>query len=278
MDSTSPPGSPDPRPTQHADRHPDPAALLERVRKLLAKAEDPATTPEESETYTAKAAALIAQYGIDEALLAADDPGRDPVGDLVVHLEAPYATDKADLLATVAHHLRCRAVRRRERDGAGGMRTSLHLFGHRSDLVRSELLFTSLLLQATTQVARTLPPRDEHLAAWRRSWLAGFRGAVDRRLAAAEAAAAAQAAQDAATGGSTASPGTSGRAVGLVLADRAVAVDDAVTAAYPDARQARQRRLSGSGAVLGWAAGQRADLGDGAGLDGSGRRALPRQR
>ena len=36
---------------------------LERVRKLLAKAEDPGCTPEEAAALNAKAAELIAKYG-----------------------------------------------------------------------------------------------------------------------------------------------------------------------------------------------------------------------
>ena len=86
--------------------------ILAKVRKLLALAEDPAATTHEAETYTAKATQLIADYGIDRALLAAADPTRDPIGDRVVVLDAPYAADKADLLATVATSLRCASVRR----------------------------------------------------------------------------------------------------------------------------------------------------------------------
>ena len=86
--------------------------MLAKVRKLLAKAEDPAATAHEAEVYTAKAAQLIADYGIDRALLAAADPSRDPVGDRVVDLDPPYAADKAELLATVATRLRCKAVHR----------------------------------------------------------------------------------------------------------------------------------------------------------------------
>ncbi len=44
---------------------------LDRVRKLLAKAEDDGCTPEEAEALTAKAAELMARYGIDRALLGA---------------------------------------------------------------------------------------------------------------------------------------------------------------------------------------------------------------
>ena len=76
-------------------RHDVPPALLAKVRKILTKAEDPATTPEEAELYTAKAAELIATYGIDQALLAESRPGTDVIGDRVVVLEAPYALDKA---------------------------------------------------------------------------------------------------------------------------------------------------------------------------------------
>ncbi|MCM3844831.1 DUF2786 domain-containing protein [Pseudonocardia sp. DR1-2] len=53
-----------------------PGARLDRIRKLLAKAER-AGTPDEAEIYTDKAFALMARHGIDEALLAAAPaPGR----------------------------------------------------------------------------------------------------------------------------------------------------------------------------------------------------------
>ena len=52
--------------------------ILAKVRKLLALAEDPAATTHEAETYTAKATQLIADYGIDRALLAAGRPRPRP--------------------------------------------------------------------------------------------------------------------------------------------------------------------------------------------------------
>ena len=55
-----------------------PSALLDRVRKLLAKAEAEGVTPPEAEALTAKAAELMARYGIDRARLAAC--GRTPTG------------------------------------------------------------------------------------------------------------------------------------------------------------------------------------------------------
>ncbi len=240
----------------HPPRSKQPSdAVLAKVRKILAKAEDPAATPEEAETYTAKAAELIAGYGIDRALLAESVPGSDVVGDRVVVLDAPYALDKANLLSGVALTLRCRAVQRTRYDG-GEKQLSMHLFGYDSDLARAEVLYTSLLLQATSMLTRSFAPSGENLAAYRRSWLAGFTTAVVRRLRESEDRAA-QAAETAQASG--AAPG--GRSVSLVLADRSVAVRAAVESEYPHLRKAQARSLSGSGGRSGYLAGQRADLG-----------------
>jgi len=241
----------------------DTDTMLARVRKLLAKAEDPAATTQEAETYTAKASELMAAYGIDRALLAASDPSLDVIGDRVIVLDRPYAAEKAQLVGQVALALGCRVVRRtRYPDGAKEL--SVHLFGHRSDLQRVEILFTSLLLQAMQALARTTVPSWDHPAAFRRSWLSGFSTAVARRLEQAERAAADQAEDRfAAHGTSTA----------LVLADRSAAVEAARDATYPDLEPAATRRLSGSGRAEGWAAGQRADLGNS--RLGGARRRLP---
>ncbi|HEU4512074.1 MAG TPA: DUF2786 domain-containing protein [Nocardioidaceae bacterium] len=233
-------------------RHDVPPALLAKVRKILTKAEDPATTPEEAELYTAKAAELIATYGIDQALLAESRPGSDVIGDRVVVLDAPYALDKASLLSGVAQSLRCQAVQRTRYDD-GVKQLSMHLFGYRSDLARAELLYTSLLLQASTLLQRTFAPAGENVAAYRRSWLAGFTAAVVRRLRESEARAADAARDDVVAAG--------GRSVSLVLADRSVAVRSAVESEYPYLRRAQARSLSGSGGRSGYLAGQRADLG-----------------
>lgn len=229
----------------------DPDTMLAKVRKLLAKAEDLATTPEEAEAYNRKASELIAAYGIDRALIALADPSRDVVGDRVIVLERPWAADKADLLAEIAIALGCRGVRRSSHE-AGGKVLSLHLFGHHSDLERSEILFTSLLVQAMHALGRTPVPVAEHPAAFRRSWLAGFSTAVGRRLAEAERAAAHDADDRFAANGTSSA---------LVLADRSEAVSRVMTEHYPHLRVRSARRLSGSGGRAGWHAGQDADLG-----------------
>ncbi|WP_432902189.1 DUF2786 domain-containing protein [Micromonospora matsumotoense] len=216
-------------------------AMLSKVRKLLAQAEDAACTPAEAAAFTAKATELIARYGVDRALLAARDPTTDPVGDRVVDVVAPYARDKAGLLAAVADPLRCRCVRR-----PAGSGFALHLFGFASDLERVDLLFTSLLVQAAHGLAGTVVPPGEHPAAFRRSWLAGFARVISDRLRVAEADAVAQ--RDTSS-------------VALVLADRSDRVAHRVTEVYPRLRTAPIRRLAGSGFGAGAAAGHRADLG-----------------
>jgi hypothetical protein len=214
-------------------------SLLARVRKLLAKAEDPACTPAEAEAFTAKATELIAKYGVEQALLAADDPAVDPVGDRIVTVVPPYARDKAGLLAAVAAPLRCRLVHLERRGVARS-----HLFGHTADLERVELLFTSLLVQAAHGLAATPVPRSEHPAAFRRSWLVGYTEAIRGRLFEAEKSAAA------------AEPGAE-----LVLVDRTELVERRRDEIYPHLSKLGPRRLVGTGRRLGYAAGRTADLG-----------------
>lgn len=219
------------------------------MRKLLAKAEDPAVTPEEAETYTAKAAELIAAYGIDRAMLAALDPDSDVPGDRRLDIDAPYARDKADLLWAVARSCRCKGVLKTSHT----RQLTMHLFGYGSDLERLELLFTSLLVQLANGLAATPVPPWEHAAAFRRTWILGFTVAIARRLALAEERAAATAQQQAAP--------SQGRSVALVLADRSDVVERQLKDAYPVTRPVRDRFLTGGGYHGGYAAGQRADLG-----------------
>src|SRR5580698_10567390 len=84
--------------------------LLDRVRKLLAKAEGEGVTPEEAQALTAKAAELMAKYGIDRALLAARRPETDHPADRQVDIDNPWARVQAHLLCGLASALRCQCV------------------------------------------------------------------------------------------------------------------------------------------------------------------------
>jgi hypothetical protein len=244
-------------------------ARLDRIRKLLAQAESPACTEAEAATFNAKAAELMARYGVDEALLAQTAPGRDVVGDRIIDLHAPYAREKGTLGARVAAGLRCRSALRTVPtvvDGSARNKRSLHLFGHEGDLRLVEMLYTSLLVQGTRDVVRAPVPPWEGAAAYRRTWWLGFADAIGHRLADAERAAARAAEPEFAERGTSAA---------VVLADRATLAEHALQEAYPRLRAAAPRWLSGSGHDQGYASGQRADLGRDGRLAGA-RRALSR--
>ena len=237
---------------------------LDTVRKLLAKA-DGAATPAEAEVYTAKAVELMARHGIDEALLAAAAPHRDEVATCRIPVADPYSAGKARLLAWTASALRCRAVLH---EAGGGRVAAVTVLGFASDRARVELLYTSLLLQASSQLARQRPAwAGESVAAYRRSWLHGFAVRVHQRLVEAEARAAESAAA------ARASPSGTGPSVALVLADRSARVDRVYAEEFPQIGRARRAQLSGSGYAAGAHAGAQADLG-GRAVAPMGRRAL----
>jgi hypothetical protein len=228
------------------------ADLLDRVRKLLAKAEDEGCAPAEAEALTAKAAELMARYGIDRALLGALHPETDRPADRVFILANPWGDVKRHLLAGLAMALRCQCVQTRSEQG-----TRLHVFGYSSDLERADILFTSLLVQMARALAQqAVPGYGGEARAWRRSWMLGYAAAVVARVRAAEEAAAASAGTAGAEGGAH------GQSAALVLADRSLVVRRQVATAYPRLRKARVT-YSGGGYGDGYREGQKADIGGG---------------
>jgi len=225
--------------------------MLDKIRKLLAKADDPAASAHEERLYTDKALRLMAQYGIDQALVSRQDVRTDSIADRVIKVPKPYAADKLALLATIAVGMRCRVVQR-TRYPDGHKELSAHVFGHRNDLRLVEILYTSLLVQAMHGLARSPVPPGHHAAAFRRSWLAGFAQSIGERLTAASSDAREDADARAHDGPSAA----------VVLADQEAQVNDALHTAYPRLGQARQRRRSGGGIAAGARAGKSAHLGD----------------
>jgi hypothetical protein len=222
--------------------------LLARVRKLLAKAENAGVTPAEAEALTAKAAELMAKYGIDRALLAADRPETDRPADRVIDVGNPWARVQAHLLCGLASALRCQCVIL-PRSGPG---SRIHIFGYSSDIERTDVLYTSLLVQMWQGLAATqVPDWSRSPRAWRRSWLLGFAAAVIARVRAAE---------DEATRRATAAGAGAGSRTSLVLADRTLVIRHNIERAYPVTRKSRVT-YSGNGYGAGYTQGQRADIG-----------------
>lgn len=233
--------------------------LLERVRALLAKAEDEGVTPDEAEAYTAKASELMARYGIERAQLGALHPESDKPADKFFDVGNPWGDVKKHLLAGLAMALRCQCVQTHRENGG-----RLHVFGYQSDIERAEMLWTSLQVQMARALARQyVPGSGGDARAWRRSWMLGFCSAVVNRVKDAEAVAVKIADKE---------PGApAGKSTPLVLADRSLVIRSMVNREYGNLRKTRVS-YSGGGYGDGHAAGQKADLGAGGRVgSGSGR-------
>lgn len=216
--------------------------LLERVRKLLAKAEHPATPAPEAEAFSAKAAALMADYAIDQALVEAGSADRAEPVVRQLTVEPPYALPRAVLLDRVARAHRVRVVVGPETDG-GRLCT---LVGFPVDLGVVEVMFTSLLLQASTAMLHASEAAARPRA-FRRAFLLGYADTIGARLAAVR--------DDADAGAARAHPGAE-----LVLADRGREVEAVFDREFPRLRSMRMSTSSGGGLVAGRVAGSRADL------------------
>jgi Protein of unknown function (DUF2786) len=206
--------------TAHAERAAIDERVLSRIRALLAKAES-TTFAAEAETFTAGAQALMARHSIDHALLAALDESssEEPTGRRI-GIDNPYEGPKAMLLGVVAEANRCRTVWSRELSFST-------VIGFPADLDSVELLFTSLLVQATTAMMQAGSRIDGYgrssTRSFRQSFLTGYASRIGQRLAEATGAQTTKAATEPA-----------GRNLLPVLAARNEAVDEAVTAMFPE--------------------------------------------
>jgi hypothetical protein len=220
--------------------------VLEKVRALLAKAESTAFEAEAA-ALTAKAQQLIARHSIDDALArrARSDP-RDLPAIRRTAVDDPYAAVKASLLHVVAR--------------ANGVRSVWHsdlalmaLVGFDPDLDAVDVLFTSLLVQATRamiqgEVARQGPQR--HLRSYRRSFLLAFSGRIRERL------------HEAATDARLQAQAELGDCVLPVLVRRDSDVERATEARFPHLKRTPQPLVNNrEGWIAGRTAAELADLG-----------------
>jgi hypothetical protein len=226
---------------------------LGRIRALLAKAES-TEFAEEADAFTAKAQELMAQHSISVALLDAD-AGRDDVpAARRIGIDNPYEAPKALLLDAVTQANRCRSV------------WSKHLghstvVGFESDLDSVELLYTSLLVQATAAMNAAGSRRDRHgrsrTRAFRQSFLVAYANRIRQRLTEATEAAV----QEAATGVHADGLDTPADPRLLpVLAARSDAVDDAIEQMFPGQVTHALHGTDDEGWAHGTAAADRAEL------------------
>jgi len=219
--------------------------VLEKVRHLLSKAESTGF-PDEAEALTAKAQELLARYSIDRAMVDGSDHARRS-GAAVrrVWIDDPYVATKAQLLHVVAMANRCRSVLAEPL----GLAT---VAGHEDDLDTVETLFTSLLVQATTQMtasgSRTDSTGRSRTRSFRQSFLVVFAIRIGHRLEAIGEATVAAATE------------THGNALVPVLTSRVHAADEAIAELFPDLDHRGSRATDREGWVAGTLAADLASL------------------
>jgi hypothetical protein len=150
--------------------------VLARVRALLATAES-TSFPEEAEAFTAKAQELITRHAVDRTLLADADPEPSVVGRRVL-IDDPYAGAKSMLLGEIAGANRSRSVWSVDL----GFST---IFGAPADLEVVEILFASLLTQASAAMTARSRAGGQRVRSFRQSFLAAFAQRIGERLRAA---------------------------------------------------------------------------------------------
>jgi Protein of unknown function (DUF2786) len=225
--------------------------VLARVRKLLAVAEHPNTPPEEADNAARAAERMIAKHAIDEALLDAAAQTRTRPESRSLLVEPPYASAKTTLAGAVAsaHGVRAIIVR------GGDEPQRVILIGFPADLQVVDLLYTSLLLQATTSVRR----QPASGRAFRRAFLIGFAAEVGERLRSARTEAVAEA---------------GGASTALAVRDRQRDVDDAVREQFPHLRTTRTTVSDRGGLLAGRQSGATADLASGSNQLGDRRKSI----
>ena len=207
--------------------------LLNKIRTLLAKAE--ATDfAAEAETFTAKAQDLMTRHAIDEAVVRAAEDQPIEIEGIRVHIHNPYASEKVQLLNEVARANRARAVWNKP----CGMVT---VIGTPVDVDQVEMLFTSLLIQATRAMAEAGARRTgafERSASFRRSFLMAYALRIGERL--------------------RESAGAAVDSYGTDLVPVLQRQEEAVRAEYERLFPHTSRARSGSYNGIGWAAGRAA--------------------
>jgi Protein of unknown function (DUF2786) len=159
--------------------------MLDKIRKLLAKAEG-TDNANEAEAFSAKAAQLIARHRLDPEWVS-EALAHGTLGLRRIRIgRGAYVRARLALLDAVARHHDCEVVFETGPEG-----TLAVLAGYESDLDVTEVLYASLHVQASSQMANFRSRTPAATQRWRRSFLFGFATRVGEQLAEARAQAAA---------------------------------------------------------------------------------------
>lgn len=224
----------DRRPTGSTD-----SKMLGRIRGLLAKA-DATEFEDEADTFTAKAQELMTKYSIDSLVLT---EGRSDIVSRRIHVDNPHSAAKAQLLHVVATVNRVKTIW--DQDFAVGT-----VVGSPVDVEQTEILFTSLLIQATRALSHSPKAKKRKGAssgAFGKAFLYSYAVRIGERLEEADAHVLEEASRE--TGDLL-----------PMLAAQTVAVDAEFERLFPRVRTVRGPRLDAEGWESGHAAANDADL------------------
>jgi hypothetical protein len=180
----------------------------------------------------------MARYSIDQAMLARGKVTEEPSGRRI-GVDDPYAPGKAHLLAAIADANRCRSV------WLAGYGFST-VVGFPPDVDSVEVLYLSLLVQATRAMTASGTVRDSAGRSRTRSFRQAFMFAFARRIG--------ERLEVATRVATEAASDVHGRDLLPVLAGRMTAVEAVFDAMFPDL-VASSARISN---MAGWAAGRAA--------------------
>lgn len=268
------------------------AEVTEKVRKLLAKAEDPGCTTEEAEAFSAKAQSLISRFSIDLSVLG-EGKRADELVEGRIFISDPYASAKGTLCNAIVLNNDCRAVWGTtfvkgedgktvfNKNGTAVKRRYLSVVGYATDVEWVTTLYASVEHQLTAAVARDrkAAPASVNLRSWTTSYIDGYTNAISRRLresrqqvvAETQAKVNAERRALAEAQGEEVTPEST--SVALVLVAKTEKVKDEYRRRYPHTATRTTYRRGGSsyaGRSAGQAAGAKASLARGS-VGGSGR-------
>lgn len=235
---------------------PSNSKIVSRVQALLAKAES-TEFPEEAEALIAKAQELMTRHSIDEAVAQQKRAAGARPSMRKIKVAAPYARAKVTLLTQIGHTNLVQVVFNDSYVAT--------LFGFDSDLDNVEMLFASLLVQATSEMVRTYSDDEgAQKAAFRRAFLIAYARRIGQRLQEARAAAESEAEAEL------------GMELVPLIQARRDAIDERVAEEFPRLRTSYSRISHVAGYQAGTAAAERADLGGKGRLNGGHDRTLTR--
>lgn len=222
----------------------DRAKMTERVAKLFNKARS-TSSEEEAAALLERAFALLAKYGIDEALArSGGDVDASEIITVTIDIDGRYQLDQIGLVASIANALHCRVITSQ----TGPKSRKAMVVGARRHVDRVQMLAGFLI---GTMIARAAKTRSPHpsvpTVSFRKSFMTGFAAEIGSRLAAAESTAVSD------------SGDTKGAA--LVLASDADRAAAAMDSQFPDAVKGRSRKVSTAGIGQGRSAASDLDLG-----------------